>query len=108
MIEGSRGTAAALAAVPPGTRSLLARRRRAGVVLVTPALLVLLAVVAYPIARSIVLSFQHVSAKRGVFRYVWAGLSNYRALWSDEAFRTAVKNSVYFTAVEVAAVLGIS
>ena len=86
----------------------LQTRRRAGLVLVTPALLVLLAVVAYPIARSIVLSFQHVVAKRGIFSYHYTGFANYRQLWSDEAFRIAVKNSIYFTVVEVIGVLGIA
>lgn len=93
---------------PGGAPSLHARRRRAGLVLVTPALLVLLAVVAYPIARSIMLSFQHVVAKRGVFSYENSGLANYRRLWSDGAFRIAVRNSIYFTAVEVIGVLGIA
>ncbi len=93
---------------PGGAPSLQSRRRRTGLVLVTPALLVLLAVVAYPIGRSIVLSFQHVAAKRGVFSYEYTGIANYRRLWSDEAFQIAVKNSIYFTVVEVIGVLAIA
>lgn len=86
-------------------RSLQARRQRAGVILTAPALLVLLAVVAYPIARSIVLSFQHVTAKRGAFTYANVGFDNYRRLGSDEAFGIAVRNTLIFTAAEVTAVL---
>jgi multiple sugar transport system permease protein len=108
MVEGSERQPATKRAVRSGASPLAARRRRAGLVLVTPALLVLLAVVAYPIGRSIVLSFQRVTAKRGVFAYESAGLANYRRLGSDEAFRIAVKNSLFFTIVEVVAVLAIA
>ena len=108
MSPGSTPTAATSAAVPVSPRSLEARRRRAGIVLVAPALLVLLAVVAYPIGRSIVLSLQHVTAKRGEIHTQFTGVANYRALWSDEAFRIAVKNSLIFTLVEVVAVLAVA
>lgn len=91
-----------------GTSPLEQRARSAGLLLVAPALIVLAGVIVYPIARSIVLSFQRVEATGGRFEYSWAWLDNYRALFSDEAVRIAVKNSVYFTAVDVAATVVIA
>ena len=73
-----------------------------------PALLVLIAVVLYPIGRSIVLSFQRVEAKGGRFEYTWTWLDNYRALFRDEAVSIALRNSLYFTALDVLATVGIA
>lgn len=107
--RSAEGDSSTIAARRAGSApSLQARRRRAGLVLVAPALLTLLAVVAYPIVRSVMLSFQHVAAKRGVFSYERSGLANYRRLGGDEAFRIAVRNSIRFTATEVVGVLGIA
>lgn len=90
---------------PAGSGGLEARRRRAGLLLVTPALLVLALVVAYPIARSLVLSFQAAELSAGQLGTSWVGLAHYAAMPGDEAFRIAVRNSALFTAAEVIAVL---
>lgn len=83
------------------------RRRRTGLVLVTPALLILLVVLGYPIASSIALSLQHIRSSAGSFTGTWAGLDNFGQALSDPSFGVALRNSVYFTVVEVVAVVGL-
>jgi multiple sugar transport system permease protein len=81
------------------------RRRRAGLWLVMPALLLLIALLAYPIAASVVLSFTNASTRSGSFGGEFVGFANYLAMPDDEVFGIALRNSVYFTLVEVVAVL---
>lgn len=70
-----------------------------------PVLLVLLGVLAYPIADAIILSFSDVTfAPTGLQRQL-IGTGNYERLLSDPTFATALRNSLYFTAVEVVAVV---
>jgi multiple sugar transport system permease protein len=85
----------------------IGRRRRTGYLLVLPALIVFAVVLVYPIISSLVLSFQSVSTSSGEFGGPWVGLDNYLAAGSDPAFGVALRNSVYFTVVEVAGVVGI-
>ncbi len=84
------------------------RRRRTGLVLVTPALLVLVAVIGYPIARSVLLSFQDAKLTAGAIGSDWIGLENYQQLAGDEAFAIALRNSAFFTVCEVILVAGIA
>jgi multiple sugar transport system permease protein len=84
------------------------QRRRVGLLLVTPALIVLLAVVAYPIARSIILSFQHAELEAGALSTTFAGFENYRQMLSDQAFAVALRHSAVFTVAEVVLVIGLS
>lgn len=88
--------------------SFEARRRRTGLWLVAPALLVLFAVLAYPIAASLILGFQDATIAGGGVTSSWVGLDNYQRLLADPTFGTALRNSLYFTLVEVVAVLLIS
>jgi len=81
------------------------RRRRAGLLLVAPALVVLIAVLALPIVASIVLAFQEADSATGAFGGSWVGLDNFAAVPSDPAFGIALRNSVYFTLVEVTVVV---
>jgi multiple sugar transport system permease protein len=100
-----------MAEVTPDRRasaSFEARRRRTGLWLVAPALLVLLAVLAYPIAASLILGFQDATIAGGGVTSEWVGLANYQRLLEDPTFGTALRNSLYFTFVEVIAVLVIS
>jgi len=85
----------------------IGRRRRTGLWLVLPALVVLVAVLAFPIAASLVVSFQSVDTAGGKFSGTWVGLDNYAQATTDPAFWTAVQNTVYFTVVEVTAVVGL-
>ena len=73
-----------------------------------PALIVLAAVLAYPIVTSLVLGFQDATIAGGGVTSSWVGLDNYQRLLSDPTFGTALRNSLYFTLVEVVAVLLIS
>jgi multiple sugar transport system permease protein len=87
------------------TSGYLGRRRRTGIFLLLPAAVVMLAVLAYPIVSSIVLSFQHVVPGAGEFSGTWVGPDNYLNIGSDATFGTALRNTIYFAAIEVIAVV---
>jgi multiple sugar transport system permease protein len=96
---------------PDGTRRLRGlshRRRRAGWLYLTPALIVLVALLGFPIVQSFLLSFRSVRAANGLFGGTWTGLANYEKLFSDPAVAKATTNTLYFTVVEVVAVVAIS
>jgi multiple sugar transport system permease protein len=92
----------------PASASFEERRRRTGVWLVAPALLVLLGVLAYPIGASLILGFQEATIAGGGVTSAWVGLANYERLAADPTFGIALRNSLYFTFVEVVAVLVVS
>jgi ABC-type sugar transport system permease subunit len=102
------GAPPALARTDRRLRSLAHRRRRAGWLYLSPALVVLVALLGFPIVQSFLLSFQSVRATNGLFGGKWTGLSNYQKLFSDPAVVRATTNTVYFTVVEVVAVVAIS
>jgi ABC-type sugar transport system permease subunit len=92
----------------PSGGNLTQRRRRTGVFLVIPALIVMAAVILYPIARSIVLSFQEAKLSAGEIGAGWVGGENYRRISEDETFTLALRNSAFFTVSEVLLVLAIA
>ena len=69
-----------------------------------PAIFILLAVLAYPIISSFILSFQEVGLGAGGIVTEFIGLDNYAKIFQDAAFKNAFYNSIYFTVVEVIAV----
>ena len=73
-----------------------------------PALLVLLGVLAYPIGASLLLGFQDATIAGGGVTSEWIGLGNYQRMLSDPTFAIALRNSLYFTLVEVIAVVVLS
>ena len=79
---------------------LLGKDAALGYALVTPLLLVIVGLLAYPIISALLLSFQdRMLGSPGRF----IGLENYaELLFSDRRFRTVVSNSVIFTIVSVA------
>jgi len=79
-------------------------RLRMGVLFTLPAILILLAVLAYPIISSFILSFQEVRLEFGGIVTEFIGVENYARIFQDAAFRNALYNSIYFTFVEVFAV----
>lgn len=79
-------------------------RLRIGILFTLPAIIVLLAVLAYPIVSSFYLSLQDVSISGHGIVTEFIGLQNYARIFSDISFRTAFTNSIYFTFVEVVAV----
>ena len=83
-------------------------RLRIGILFTLPAVLILLAVLAYPIVSSFILSFQRVRLAAGGIVTEFVGLENYAQILQDAAFRNAFNNSVYFTFIEVVAVIILS
>jgi N,N'-diacetylchitobiose transport system permease protein len=70
--------------------------------LVAPALIVIVAILGYPIYYLVRLSFQHY----GLFQLIahkgqWVGLDNYRSILGDSEFWTVLLRTVIFTVVNV-------
>jgi multiple sugar transport system permease protein len=67
-------------------------------VFVLPSILLLVGLVAYPFINAVYLSFTNtVSMQTGPF----VGLRNYRVLWEDPFFRSAVRNTIVYTVSSV-------
>ncbi|MCC6167096.1 MAG: ABC transporter permease subunit [Caldilineaceae bacterium] len=67
-------------------------------VFVLPTILLLGGLVAYPFMNAVYLSFTNtVTLQTGPF----VGLDNYRALWADPFFRSAVRNTIVYTVSSV-------
>jgi multiple sugar transport system permease protein len=66
-----------------------------------PALLLLVAVVALPVARVVQLSFHRTELEGGV-ALVWAGLDPWIRLWQDGRWWMALRNTAVFTGTSVA------
>ncbi|MFF7972878.1 ABC transporter permease subunit [Streptomyces sp. NPDC007905] len=85
---------AAAAGAPPGSaapksrKSVTGTRRTVAALFLLPALVLLGALVVYPIGYSIVRSFYNASGDG------FAGVDNYKALFTDDGIRTALKNNV--------------
>ncbi|MFH8805155.1 carbohydrate ABC transporter permease [Streptomyces sp. NPDC017936] len=95
---------AAKAPAPPRSRgSVTGTRRTVAALFLLPALVLLGALVVYPIGYSVVRSFSDQSGDG------FAGLDNYRALFTDDGIRTALKNNVIWVvfAPTVATALGL-
>lgn len=90
-------------------RQLARRERNAAWLFLAPAILALLAVAAWPLARTLMLSVTDASFTRpGEVAYV--GLRNYLDILGDRVWWRSVSNTLFFTAVSVAieTVLGIA
>jgi N,N'-diacetylchitobiose transport system permease protein len=106
------GVDADIAAAETGRRRRRGRPGRSDKVLPywlsLPTIVIVLAVFGYPFVKMIIMSFQEKSL-RNLFRDVgptWAGLKQYRAVFSDSDFWTIVLRTVVFTvAVVVASVV---
>ncbi len=83
-------------------RSLLARDRALGYALVAPALIVLLAITAYPLVYNLWNSFHNVDYLNPVTMGTFAGLANYDRLFTDNQFVPALVHTIGFTVVSVA------
>ncbi|MFF5535607.1 carbohydrate ABC transporter permease [Streptomyces cinerochromogenes] len=85
---------AAAAGAPPGPaaprsrKSVTGTRRTVAALFLLPALVLLGALVVYPIGYSLVRSFYNASGDG------FAGIDNYRTLFTDDGIRTALKNNV--------------
>jgi ABC-type sugar transport system permease subunit len=83
------------------------RRFQLGVWFTMPAVLILLTVLAYPIIASLVLSFQRIRFAGQGITAEFLGTANYAQLLVDKTFHASLFRSVYFTLVEVAAVVSL-
>ncbi len=88
---------------PRGRRSVTGTRRWVAALFLLPALVLLGALVVYPIGYSIVRSLYDNSGDH------FAGFDNYRALFTDDGIRTALKNNIIWVvfAPTVATALGL-
>jgi ABC-type sugar transport system permease subunit len=80
--------------------SLIARDRRFGYMLVAPAVVVLLAITAYPLIYNIWNSFQHDVINSGL-PPTFAGGANYQRIFTDNQFVPALAHTAGFTVVSV-------
>jgi alpha-glucoside transport system permease protein len=102
-------TSAAAAEVPPAPaaprkrKSVTGTRRTVAVLFLLPALVLLGALVVYPIGYSLVRSFGNQAGDG------FAGFDNYKALFTDDGIRTALKNNIIWVifAPTVATALGL-
>jgi trehalose/maltose transport system permease protein len=92
-------------AAPPRRRrrrsKLQRRQTRIGWVLLIPALAVVALVAIYPLGKTIYYSFTNQEFLQGIEPTKWVGLENYRTLWHDSIFRSAVWETVKFTLITV-------
>jgi alpha-glucoside transport system permease protein len=89
--------------VPRTRKSVTGTRRTVAALFLLPALLLLGALVVYPIGYSVVRSFYDQSGDG------FAGFDNYEALFTDDGIRTALKNNIIWVvfAPTIATVLGL-
>ena len=73
--------------------------------MVLPALIVLIAVIGYPIVRTFYLSLHSAELGGGSLRLEYIGFENYRSMFDDATFRLALRQSVYFSVLEVIVVV---
>jgi N,N'-diacetylchitobiose transport system permease protein len=99
----------------PGRRAVQGRRRVAAAtpwLLAAPALIVLLALLAYPLYRMVVLSFQNMRLRELLTGITppWVGFDQYTRVLTDPVFWHVVLRSFEFTVVSVAlsVVLGLA
>lgn len=84
-----------------GRDSLIAKDRRFGYLLVTPAVVVLLAITAYPLIYNVWNSFHHDVINSGL-PATFAGGENYQRIFTDNQFLPALAHTAGFTVVSVA------
>lgn len=69
--------------------------------LLMPSLILLLAIIVYPIGSGILLSFREMRLTRADLGTPFIGLRHYREIMDDAVFRTALRNTVVWVAVGV-------
>jgi trehalose/maltose transport system permease protein len=83
-------------------RTRLQRRQtRLGWTLLLPALAVVAFVAIYPLGKTVYYSFTNQEFLAGIEPTKWVGLQNYRELWHDSIFRTAIWTTIKFTLITV-------
>ncbi|CAL9553241.1 carbohydrate ABC transporter permease [Streptomyces sp. enrichment culture] len=103
MASAAAAGAAPGPAAPRGRKSVTGTRKAVAALFLLPALVLLGALVVYPIGYSVVRSFANASGDG------FAGFDNYKTLFTDDGIRTALKNNVIWVvfAPTVATALGL-
>src|SRR5579871_353479 len=86
---------------PPASGRVRADRRL-GYLMVAPAVILLLAVTAYPLAYNIYNSFTHDNLSVGIGQGGFAGVQNYTKLFQSSEWLTALERTLAFAGVSVA------
>jgi multiple sugar transport system permease protein len=74
-----------------------------GVVMIAPAIIYVLALVGYPLALAFIYSLSDVTV--GSVEHSFVGLDKFRSIIEEPEFRTALKNTLFFTFVSMLIVL---
>ena len=97
-----------VAAAPPSGEPGVLRRNAVALGFLAPAAILLLVMVVYPTVYTVIRSFFGKDAKEGFLPSGdFAGLENYKALFTTDILVTAIKNSAIWIAVAPAAVTAI-
>ncbi|MBM4830492.1 carbohydrate ABC transporter permease [Actinospica acidiphila] len=101
--DTAAGAAKTAPAAPRSRKSVTGTRRTVAALFLLPALVLLGALVVYPIGYSVIRSFYDQSGDS------FAGFDNYQALFTDDGIRTALKNNIVWVvfAPTVATALGL-
>ncbi|MFI9316833.1 carbohydrate ABC transporter permease [Streptomyces althioticus] len=101
--DTAAGAAKKAPAAPRSRKSVTGTRRTVAALFLLPALVLLGALVVYPIGYSVIRSFYDQSGDS------FAGFDNYQALFTDDGIRTALKNNIVWVvfAPTVATALGL-
>ncbi|WSB84792.1 sugar ABC transporter permease [Streptomyces cellulosae] len=101
--DTAAGAAKTAPAAPKSRKSVTGTRKAVAALFLLPALVLLGALVVYPIGYSVIRSFYDQSGDS------FAGFDNYRALFTDDGIRTALKNNIIWVvfAPTVATALGL-
>ena len=84
-------------------RYLFDRERVLGPILLAPAVIYIIALVAVPFFLAIAYSLSDMTVGDPSYNYV--GLRNFRAIWHDAVFRRSLRNSLFITIVTMVLVL---
>lgn len=84
-------------------RYLLDRQGLLGPLMLLPAVIYIFALVAIPLVLAVLYSVSDVTV--GDQSIDWVGLENFRAVWNNNTFQTALRNSILFTLASQAIVI---
>src|SRR5688500_12528076 len=84
-------------------RYLLDRGSVLGPLMLLPAVIYIFALVGIPLVLAVTYSLSDVTI--GDQSINWVGLENFRAVWGDRTFQTALRNSIMFTIISQAIVI---
>lgn len=84
-----------------------AETRRFGIGMITPTVIVLLVMTAYPLVSTLIYSFTNYNYLKGTEKASFVGFENYVELFGNSYFRQAVLNTIVFTLLAVLLEMGL-